>query len=119
VLVDGLWLLRKPAVRQLFDFSIFLECPEELRLERREARDISERGRSLNSVRRQFAEVVAPMHERYVAPQSRWADMLLTHPVGEADIYRVSVRLTALLAPSTTPWRRVGTARTELEGRVS
>lgn len=119
VLVDGLWLLRRPAVRQLFDFSIFLECPEELRLKRREARDISERGRSANSVRRQFAKVVAPMHEQYVAPQSRWADMLLTYPIGEADIYRVTIRLTALLTPSTVGRQRAGTATTiGAEGRV-
>jgi uridine kinase len=118
VLVDGLWLLHRPAVRQLFDFSIFLECPEQLRLERREARDISERGRSLSSIRRRFAAVVEPMHELYVAPQARWADMLLTHPIGETDIYRVALRLAALLAPSPMRRQELPAASIGLERRV-
>jgi uridine kinase len=99
LLIEGLWLLRRPTVRKLIDFSVFIECPEAVRLERRENRDVAERGRSPISVRRQFADFVAPMHERYVAPQMRWADLVLAHPIAEADVYRLAVRLSALLAP--------------------
>jgi len=103
VLIEGLWLLWRAAVRRLFDFSIFIDCPETTRLERREKRDIAERGRTTKSVRRQFRDAVAPMHRLYVEPQTRWADMVLTHPVGEATVYRVAVRLTELL-PAAGPW---------------
>jgi uridine kinase len=83
VLVDGLWLLLRRNVRALFDFNIFLECPAQLRLERRLARDLNERGRSAASVREQFWKTVAPMHDRYVAPQRQWADIVLEQPASE------------------------------------
>jgi uridine kinase len=98
VAVDGLWLLWKASLRRLFDFSVFIDCPAEVRLERRASRDLVERGRTVVSVRRQFAEVVAPMHEIYVDPQMRWADLVLSHPLGEGDLYRVAARLTDMLS---------------------
>jgi len=66
------------------------------------------------SVRRQFRRVVSPMHRLYVAPQTRWADLVLTHPVRETDVYRVAVRLTELLPPAG-PWLGSGEA-CETEG---
>ena len=51
-----------------------------MRLARRLARDAAERGRSRESVRKQFWETVAPMHERYVAPQRRWAHVVVEGP---------------------------------------
>jgi len=86
ILMDGLWLLWRPAVRQLFDVRIFLSCATQLRLERRVARDSAERGRSPESVRDQFWKTVAPMHDRYVAPQARWADIVVTQPPSETEI---------------------------------
>ena len=77
VLVEGLWLLRRAPIRRLFDFRVFIDCPESVRFERRLNRDQSERGRSLESVQNQFWKKVAPMHERFVAPQKKWADLLL------------------------------------------
>src|SRR6266478_2144711 len=53
VIVDGLWLLRRPAVRRLFDLRIFLDAPPRLRFRRRLARDVAERGRSPAAARRQ------------------------------------------------------------------
>jgi lipopolysaccharide/colanic/teichoic acid biosynthesis glycosyltransferase/uridine kinase len=61
VLVDGLWLLLRRGVRPLFDFSIYLNCPTALRLERRIGRDVTERGRQADTARRQFWESVAPV----------------------------------------------------------
>jgi uridine kinase len=89
VVMDGLWLLLRPGIRRLFDLGIFLDCPARLRLQRRIARDRVERGRSPALVRRQFRETVLPMHRRYVAPQSRWADVILTHPIREKDVRRL------------------------------
>jgi len=102
VLVDGLWLHWRPAIRRLFVFSVFIDCPGEVRLQQREARDLMERARTRMSIQRQFKEVVAPMHETYVEPQMLWADLVLSHPVGEGDVYLVAARLTDLLSPTIT-----------------
>lgn len=77
LLVDGLWLLRRPAVRRLFSWAIFLECPAKVRLQRRLGRDQLRRGRTAASVRQQFQRTVEPMHQLYVAPQGARADLVL------------------------------------------
>ena len=80
IIVEGLWLLLRPSVRSLFVLRIFMDCPVRVRLARRLARDAAERGRSRESVRSQFWETVVPMHERYVAPQTRWAHFIMENP---------------------------------------
>ena len=79
-IVEGLWLLLRPSVRSLFALRIFIDCSVRMRLARRLARDAAERGRSRESVRKQFWETVAPMHDRYVAPQRRWAHVVVESP---------------------------------------
>jgi uridine kinase len=78
ILVEGLWLLRRPSVRRLFEFKIFLECPMRTRLHRRVQRDLLTRARNRLSVSRQFRRTVEPMHGRFVAPQIRRADLVLS-----------------------------------------
>ena len=97
MLVEGLWLLLRPAVRRTFDLKIFIECPEKLRLLRRLARDKAERGRSATGVRRQFTATVAPMHRRHVAPQAHWADVVLHQPYSDGDIRQLHESLWRLL----------------------
>jgi uridine kinase len=96
VLAEGLWLLWLPRVRSLFDLKLFLECPTQLRFERRLARDVKERGRTTESVRRQFWKTVAPMHDRFVAPQRRWADLVFKQPPRETDLRRLVAKLDSL-----------------------
>jgi uridine kinase len=98
VLVEGLWLLRRRTIRQLFSFTIFVECPERVRLRRRIVRDMAERGRSAESIREQFRRVVAPMHDRYVASQVRWADMTVSSPINISKVQRIARRLEDLLS---------------------
>jgi len=95
ILVDGLWLLWWPRVRNLFDLRIFLHCPAHLRLQRRLERDMADRGRDDNSVRRQFKETVAPMHKRFVAPQAKWADVVLRQPPSQRDVERLAAVITS------------------------
>jgi uridine kinase len=97
VLVDGLWLLLRPAVRRIFELRIFIKCSARLRLSRRLARDKAERDRSPAGIRRQFATTVAPMHDRYVAPQVRWADVVLSQIPPFAEVQELASRLWALL----------------------
>ena len=93
VLVEGLWLLHHQATRRLFDWRIFIDCPERLRFRRRLARDVRERGRTRSSVEWQFQTTVAPMHHRFVAPQAAWADLVLSHPLDDAEVNRLAGRL--------------------------
>jgi uridine kinase len=89
IIVDGLWVLRRPAIRRLFDLKVFIECPTPLRFHRRMRRDVDERGRTEDSVCEQFIETVAPMHKKFVQPQARWADVVLSGMFGEADVKRL------------------------------
>lgn len=77
ILMDGLWLLRRSALRPLFSLSIFLQCPLGTRLRRRITRDLVLRGRTRASIEQQFRRSVEPMHARYVAPQAKLADVIL------------------------------------------
>jgi uridine kinase len=99
VLVDGLWLLWKPSLRALFDLSIFVDSPEATRRERRARRDVAERGRTLTSVHEQFSKTVAPMHNRFVAPQIRHVDIVLKQPVRETHTARILRAVKKLTAP--------------------
>lgn len=96
VFVDGLWLLRPPQIRQLFDLKIYLDTPEELRRSRRLARDVVERGYTVSDVADRFAREVTPMHRRYVEPQKRFADVVLEQPFQEAQVIDLAQRLWSL-----------------------
>jgi uridine kinase len=102
VLVDGLWLLSQPRVRTLFDLCIYLDCPAQLRLERRLSRDVAERGRTADAVREQFWTSVAPMHDRHVVSQFRQAHLVLQQPPSEAEI-RDLIATLSTLAPDAVP----------------
>jgi uridine kinase len=86
VLVEGLWLLHQPKLRDWFSLKIFLDCPEQLRMKRRLVRDVTGRGRMPDSVREQFISDVLPMHERFVAPQMAYADITLRGEPGEFEL---------------------------------
>jgi uridine kinase len=91
--VDGLWLLRRLAIRRLFSFRIFIECSSQTRLKRRLGRDLLSRGRTRSSVLRQFRKTVEPMHKKFVAPQIRRADLVLRPGINSTDLAQVASRL--------------------------
>jgi uridine kinase len=86
ILLEGLWLLRRPVIRRLTSVSLFLNCPARTRLRRRLARDLASRDRTRSSVRRQFEQTVEPMHKRYVAPQAGRADFLFQKAPGPREV---------------------------------
>ncbi|HYG57677.1 MAG TPA: uridine kinase [Symbiobacteriaceae bacterium] len=77
VLVEGILILEHPALRQLFDLRIFVDTDADVRILRRITRDINERGRTLSSVISQYLETVKPMHEAFVEPTKRYADVII------------------------------------------
>lgn len=108
VFVEGLWLLRTPAIRALFDLKLFIDAPRDLRLDRRIARDTRERGYDADSVRQRLDATVLPLHDRYVEPQRRWADLVLRQPYREHDVGELAGRLWNALAERDVmaPWMR-------------
>lgn len=77
VLVEGILVLENPALRQLFDLRIFVDTDADVRILRRITRDINERGRTLSSVIGQYLDTVKPMHEAFVEPTKRYANVII------------------------------------------
>ncbi|MBO7407491.1 MAG: uridine kinase [Clostridia bacterium] len=77
LLVDGIMVLALAEVRELLDIKIFVDTDADVRILRRIRRDVKERGRSLDSVIAQYVETVKPMHEAYVEPSKRYADLII------------------------------------------
>jgi len=87
VLVEGILILSQKAVRESLDVKVFIDAPEEVRLSRRLSRDALDRGRDAAGVRRQFANHVKPMHDRFVEPSKTYADMVYSgQEVMEANV---------------------------------
>lgn len=77
VLVEGILILENLALRSLFDLKIFVDTDADVRILRRITRDIQERGRTLESVISQYLGTVKPMHEAFVEPTKRYADVII------------------------------------------
>lgn len=80
VIVEGIHLLATPDLRDLFDFKVFIDADDALRLGRRMIRDVETRGRTPRSVLQQYFMTVRPMHNAHVEPQRAHADLVLTCP---------------------------------------
>jgi len=74
IVVDGILILSQPHVFKHFDYSVYIDCPEDLRFSRRLARDVKERGREEQGVRDQFYKQVKPMHDEFVEPSKENAN---------------------------------------------
>ena len=77
ILVEGILIFEDPALRELMDIKIFVDTDADTRLCRRILRDVRERGRSLESVLTQYQATVKPMHEKYVEPSKKYADLIV------------------------------------------
>jgi uridine kinase len=77
VIVEGILIFNDARVREAMDVKIFVETADDLRFIRRLQRDISERGRSVDSVISQYLETVRPMHQQFVEPSKRYADVII------------------------------------------
>ncbi len=77
IIVEGILLFAIPEVRELFDLKIFVDTDDDIRLLRRIERDIKQRSRDFNSVRDQYLKTVKPMHDTFVEPSKRFADVII------------------------------------------
>ncbi|MFM2241206.1 MAG: hypothetical protein RLZ97_61 [Verrucomicrobiota bacterium] len=95
IFLEGLWTLSRASIREICHLTIFVDCPDETRFARRLARDTTDRGRSAESVHRQYTEQVRPMHDLHVQPQILQANLTLASPFGDHEIAAILARLEA------------------------
>ncbi len=100
ILVEGILILSDRAMRDLFDIKIFVDTDADLRFIRRLQRDIAERGRTRESVVKQYLETVRPMHLEFVEPSKRYADLII--PEGGFNTIAIDMivaRIQAMIGP--------------------
>jgi uridine kinase len=100
ILLEGILILAEEPLRRLMDIKLFIDTDADVRILRRLRRDLKERGRSFESVEKQYLSAVRPMHLEFVEPSKRYADLII--PEGaenevalEAVLARVGVMLGA------------------------
>ena len=77
IIVEGILIFENKELRDLMDIKIFVDADADIRICRRIKRDVNKRGRSLESVITQYQETVKPMHEKYVEPSKKYADIVV------------------------------------------
>ena len=77
IIVEGILIFENKELRDLMDIKIFVDTDADVRLCRRIKRDVNKRGRTLESVLTQYQQTVKPMHEKYVEPSKRYADIVV------------------------------------------
>ena len=77
IIVEGILIFENKELRDMMDIKIFVDTDADIRLLRRLVRDMNERGRSLDSVITQYSTTVKPMHEEFVEPSKKYADIIV------------------------------------------
>ena len=77
IIVEGILIFADEALRELMDIRIFVDTDADVRLCRRIKRDVNKRGRTLESVLTQYQDTVKPMHEKFVEPSKKYANLIV------------------------------------------
>jgi uridine kinase len=77
VIVEGILIFAEPRLLEQMDIKVFVDTPDDIRFIRRLRRDIAERGRTLDSVIEQYINTVRPMHNQFIEPSKRHADVII------------------------------------------
>jgi uridine kinase len=77
IIVEGILVLAEPEIRRRIHIKLFVDTPPDIRFLRRLRRDLDARGRSVESVIKQYLTTVRPMHEEFVEPSKRYADLII------------------------------------------
>ena len=98
ILLEGILVLVEEPLRRLMDIKLFIDTDSDVRILRRLQRDIRERGRSFESVKKQYLDWVRPMHLEFVEPSKRYADLIIPEGAENAvAIEAVAARIRAML----------------------
>ena len=77
IVVEGIFMLHYTRLLDFYSLKVFIETPEAIRIKRRIDRDVRSRGRTLESIEKQYYSTVKPMHEKYVQPSKSFSDIVL------------------------------------------
>ena len=98
IIVEGILVLYFQELRQLMVIKIYIDTPEDIRFKRRFDRDIKERGRTAESIKKQYISTVRPMHEKFVEPSKNSADIIILGHKDQGDIMeQVRLKLDPIL----------------------
>lgn len=89
LMLEGILILEDERLRDLMDLKIFVDADADERLMRRISRDTQERGRSVESVLTQYRNTVKPMHEQFIEPSKKYADLII--PRGGRNTVAVAI----------------------------
>ena len=89
ILIEGILVLYDERIRSITDTKVFVDADSDVRLQRRILRDTKERGRSLESVLTQYIGQVKPMHETYIEPSKKYADIII--PRGAKNLKGIQI----------------------------
>jgi len=95
IVLEGIMVLYDNELRDLMDIRIYIETDPDIRFIRRLKRDIKQRGRSVESVIKQYMETVRPMHEQFIAPTKQYADIIIPeggHNLVAVDLMKTKIR---------------------------
>ncbi|HEY2954737.1 MAG TPA: uridine kinase [Candidatus Eisenbacteria bacterium] len=95
IVLEGILIFVDPALRALMDIKLFIDTDADERFIRRLRRDLVERGRSVDSIIRQYMESVRPMHQQFVEPSKRYADVIIPeggHNAVAIDLVKTKIR---------------------------
>ena len=93
IIVDGILILSDPALRELFDLMIYVETDADERILRRARRDMETRGRQIDDIMQQYLSTVKPMHETYVEPSKKHADLILNGGLNPVALELVACKI--------------------------
>ena len=89
IILEGILILESRELRDLMDIKVFVDTDADERLMRRIRRDMVERARSIESILTQYSETVKPMHEQFVEPSKKYADIII--PRGGENLTGISI----------------------------
>ena len=96
IILEGILVLTDPAVRELMDIKIYVDTAADVRFIRRMMRDVKKRERSFESVVDQYQKTVRPMHDQFVEPSKRFADLII--PEGGHNRVAIDILKTKIFA---------------------
>lgn len=94
IILEGILILEDERLRNLMDIKLFVDTDADIRIIRRLTRDIKERGRTLDSVIDQYTNVVRPMHNQFIEPTKRYADVII--PEGGQNHVAIDLMVTKI-----------------------
>jgi uridine kinase len=97
IVIEGLFPLYDAALREMMSLKIFVDTDSDVRFIRRLKRDIAERGRTMENVIEQYLTTVRPMHNQFIEPTKRFADVILPHGANDPAVDIITTKVASLM----------------------